>query len=71
MQTTAFPEMGLSKYRPNILSTLGNTPLVNLSRISKQWGFSVFGKMESFNHGVSIKDRTALNMLSKALESGL
>jgi N-(2-amino-2-carboxyethyl)-L-glutamate synthase len=70
MQTTAFPEMGLSKYRPNILSTIGNTPLVNLSRISKQWGFSVFGKMESFNPGGSIKDRTALNMLSEAIESG-
>ncbi|MGF1585998.1 MAG: 2,3-diaminopropionate biosynthesis protein SbnA [Bacteroidales bacterium] len=70
MQKPAFTEAGLPEYRPNILSTIGNTPLLNLSRLSKQWGFSVFGKMESFNPGGSIKDRTALNMLSEALESG-
>ena len=71
MQTTAVhKKTGLPKYRPNILSTIGNTPLVNLSRLSEQWGFSVFGKMESFNPGGSIKDRTAINMLSEALESG-
>ncbi len=71
MQTLAVPQnKGLLKYRPNILSTIGKTPLVKLSRLSKQWGFSVFGKMESFNPGGSIKDRTAINMLSQALESG-
>ncbi len=71
MQSLAIPQKkGTLKYRPNILSTIGKTPLVKLSRLSKQWGFSVFGKMESFNPGGSIKDRTALNMLSLALESG-
>ncbi|TCO11085.1 2,3-diaminopropionate biosynthesis protein SbnA [Natronoflexus pectinivorans] len=70
MQTTAVPEKGLLKYRPNILSTIGKTPLVDLSRFSKKRGFSVFGKLECFNPGGSIKDRTALNMLSQALESG-
>jgi N-(2-amino-2-carboxyethyl)-L-glutamate synthase len=71
MQTIAVSEKkGLPKYRPNILSTIGKTPLVKFSRLSKQLGFSVFGKMESFNPGGSIKDRTALNMLSQAIESG-
>lgn len=70
MLTTAVPKTRLIKYRPNILSTIGKTPLVKLSRLEKKWGFSVFGKMESFNPGGSIKDRTALNMLTQALESG-
>ncbi len=70
LKPTAVPETGLPKYRSNILSTIGKTPLVKLSRLSKHWGFSVFGKMESFNPGGSIKDRTALNMLSQALENG-
>ncbi len=69
-QRTAVPEKGTLEYLPDILSTIGKTPLVKFSRLSKQWGFSVFGKMESFNPGGSIKDRTAINMLSQALESG-
>ena len=70
METTAGPEIGVLKYRPNILSTIGKTPLVSLSRLANEWGFSVFGKMENLNPGGRIKDRTALNMLSQAIESG-
>ncbi|WP_291856704.1 pyridoxal-phosphate dependent enzyme, partial [Marinilabilia sp.] len=70
MQTTAAPEKELQKYHSDILSTIGKTPLVEFSRLAKQWGFSVFGKMESFNPRGSIKDRTAVNMLSQAIESG-
>lgn len=70
MQETAVTEKTDQKYFASILATVGNTPLVSLGRLSKQWGISVYGKMEGFNPGGSIKDRTALNMLSKALESG-
>lgn len=70
MEASTYIESKTQKYRSNILSTIGNTPMIRLSRISKQMGFSVFGKMESFNPGGSIKDRTALNMLSKAIENG-
>ncbi|MBZ9650917.1 2,3-diaminopropionate biosynthesis protein SbnA [Psychroflexus montanilacus] len=58
------------KYRSNILSSIGHTPLIRLARFSSQMECHVYGKMESFNPGGSIKDRTALNMLSKAMESG-
>ncbi|WP_296620622.1 2,3-diaminopropionate biosynthesis protein SbnA [Marivirga sp.] len=70
MLSTLEPKIGIEKYHSNILSTIGQTPLVHLTRLSGQHDFSVFGKMESFNLGGSIKDRTAFNMLSQALASG-
>lgn len=70
MQTEIEVEIPISKYRSNILSTIGKTSLVSLARLSEQMEFSVFGKMESCNSGGSIKDRTALNMLSQAMETG-
>lgn len=70
MEIVTGAEVPTSKYRSNILSTIGKTPLVSLARLSEQMEFSVLGKMESFNPGGSIKDRTALNMLSKAIQAG-
>ena len=54
-----------------ILSTIGNTPLIRLNRISPDSAFRLFGKMEAFNPGGSIKDRTAYSMLKNALDTGL
>jgi cysteine synthase A len=48
----------------NILSLIGNTPLIRLK------GLRVFGKAEFFNPGGSIKDRVALAMLEGAEGSG-
>tara|TARA_R110000850_G_scaffold268138_1_gene399470 strand:+ start:62720 stop:63739 length:1020 start_codon:yes stop_codon:yes gene_type:complete len=70
MQTLTKTHIQTQKYPTDILATIGNTPLVRLSRIEKQYHFPLFAKMESFNPGGSIKDRTAINMLSRALESG-
>lgn len=54
-----------------ILSTIGNTPLVKLTRLFKSSGFNLYAKMESFNPGGSIKDRAALNIIERALALGL
>lgn len=54
-----------------ILSTIGRTPLVKLSRVIDNSRFRLFAKLEAFNPGGSIKDRTALSILSNALEQGL
>lgn len=54
----------------NILETIGRTPLVALHRISKSYPFNAYAKMESFNPGGSIKDRTAHAILSDALLQG-
>ncbi|GHF91610.1 MULTISPECIES: 2,3-diaminopropionate biosynthesis protein SbnA [Amycolatopsis] len=51
-----------------VLATIGGTPLVALDRIGK--GLRVFAKMEKFNPGGSVKDRTALHMLQGALRAG-
>src|ERR1044071_5123003 len=51
----------------DILSTIGNTPLVRLSRAIEGAHFSLYAKLESFNPGGSIKDRTAYSMIRGAL----
>ena len=53
-----------------ILSTIGNTPLVALNKLFPAASTLFYAKLEMFNPGGSTKDRTALLMLSKALEQG-
>lgn len=56
---------------PNgILATVGNTPLVRLKKLFPGKGIKLYGKSEYLNPGGSIKDRTALNMLTSALAEG-
>ena len=53
----------------NILDTIGNTPVVKLSRL-KTGVSSLFLKLENQNPGGSIKDRTGLNMIVQAEKRG-
>ena len=53
----------------NILETLGETPLVRLSRFAPD-GAPVAAKIESFNPGGSVKDRIGIAMIEAAEESG-
>lgn len=55
----------------NILSTIGNTPLVKLNRITRELPCTVLAKVETFNPGNSIKDRMALKMIEDAEKAGL
>jgi cystathionine beta-synthase len=59
------------KIHANILSTIGNTPLVKLNRIAKDVPGTVLAKVETFNPGNSIKDRMALKMVEDAEKAGL
>ena len=61
------------KINPNILGTIGKTPLVALQRYSQQVGISnsIIAKVEAFNPGGSAKDRVALQMLKQAQVDGL
>lgn len=54
----------------NLLSSIGNTPLVELINLSGQGPVRIFGKLEGSNPGGSIKDRTAYYMVKKAEEAG-
>ena len=53
---------------PNVLDVIGQTPLIRLGHISNHVGFNVYGKAEFMNPGGSIKDRTSINILMRALE---
>jgi len=57
-------------YCENVLETIGNTPLIKLSNISKSIPATVFGKVEAYNPGQSAKDRTALFMVEQAEKRG-
>lgn len=61
-----------SKIHENILSTIGNTPLVRLSKIKQQYGLvaDIIAKLEFFNPLASVKDRIALAMIEDAEKSG-
>lgn len=55
----------------SILSTIGNTPLVKLSRRTvKTPGVNVYVKCEAFNPMSSVKDRMALNCIEQAEKTG-
>jgi len=54
----------------HILATIGNTPLVEIRHLSDNPQVRIFAKMECFNPGGSIKDRTALAMIEGAERRG-
>jgi cystathionine beta-synthase len=56
---------------PNILKTIGNTPLVKINRITRDLPCEVYAKVETVNPGNSIKDRMALKMIEDAEKAGL
>ncbi|MEU4746269.1 2,3-diaminopropionate biosynthesis protein SbnA [Actinosynnema sp. NPDC023658] len=53
-----------------VLATVGNTPLIELNRVAPGLDARVFAKLEQFNPGGSVKDRSALSMLRDAIASG-
>ena len=56
--------------RDSILETIGDTPLVRLSRIDPAIKPQLVAKMELFNPGGSIKDRVALRLIEAAERDG-
>lgn len=54
----------------NILETIGNTPMIQLHKITKDLPATVLAKVDYFNPGNSIKDRMALKMLEVAEQEG-
>jgi [CysO sulfur-carrier protein]-thiocarboxylate-dependent cysteine synthase len=55
----------------DIVATIGNTPLVELSKITPNPDVRILAKMESENPTGSIKDRTALSLIDDAEARGL
>jgi cysteine synthase B len=57
---------------PSVLQLIGNTPLVELRGVRDGLapGVRLFGKLEGFNPGGSVKDRPALKMIEDGLRRG-
>jgi cysteine synthase A len=54
----------------DITELIGRTPLVRLNRLSPPGGATIYGKVEFFNPGGSVKDRICLNMIDEAERMG-
>jgi cystathionine beta-synthase len=54
----------------NILETIGNTPIIRLNKITREFPCSVVAKVDYFNPGNSIKDRMAIKMIEVAEQEG-
>jgi len=63
------PNLGFVHIHENILSAIGNTPLVRLSRLHPPG--NLVAKIEYMNPGGSIKDRIGLGMIERAERQGL
>lgn len=53
-----------------ILSNIGHTPLIKLSKVYEQLNLDLYAKLEMYNPGGSIKDRPAVKMVTDALSAG-
>jgi len=54
----------------SILQTVGQTPMVRMSRFGKDLDVELFGKCEFMNPGGSVKDRIAVRMIEVAERQG-
>ena len=52
------------------LAAIGNTPLVELPRVTADGGARIFAKLEDQNPTGSVKDRVALSMIEVAEANG-
>ncbi|MBI1383753.1 MAG: cysteine synthase A [Rhizobiales bacterium] len=55
----------------SIVDLVGNTPLIELQRASRETGCRILGKAEFLNPGQSVKDRAALSMIRDGERRGL
>lgn len=60
------------KILPDILKKIGNTPMVRINKIGKDFGLKceLLAKCEFFNAGGSVKDRISLRMIEDAERAG-
>lgn len=55
---------------PNILATIGHTPIIKINRLAKDLDCELYAKCEFFNPGGSVKDRIGYEMIIKAEKEG-
>jgi cysteine synthase A len=57
--------------RKDFIDSIGNTPLIRLTKASEATGCEIYGKAEFMNPGGSVKDRAALAIVKDAETKGL
>ena len=62
--------MSIMTSHKDITELIGNTPLVRLNRLTKPGSATIYGKVEFFNPGGSVKDRICLSMINEAERQG-
>jgi cysteine synthase A len=72
MSESTLSRSGRGKIFESILDTMGDTPLVRLPRLSKEYGSKadVLAKLEFFNPLSSVKDRIGISMIEALEASG-
>jgi len=55
----------------SVLDLIGNTPLIKLNTITKEYKGDFYAKVEAFNPGHSTKDRIALYIIEEAERQGI
>jgi cystathionine beta-synthase len=55
---------------PNILATIGQTPVVKINHLGKELNCELYAKCEFFNPGGSVKDRIGYEMVIQAEREG-
>ena len=63
----------MSHIAKQMTELIGNTPMLELAGIARKYSLAarIVAKLESFNPGGSVKDRTALSMIEDAEARGL
>ena len=62
--------MAAKKISSNIITSIGNTPLIDVSQLSPDPKIQIFGKLESANPTGSVKDRVAKYLILNAEREG-
>jgi len=62
--------MASNKISSNIINSIGNTPLIDVSQLSPDPKIQIFGKLESSNPTGSVKDRVAKSLILNAEKEG-
>ena len=55
----------------SITEMIGNTPMIRIRKMLKPRSADVYAKLEWFNIGGSVKDRTALSLIETAEAAGV